>query len=264
MALMDFLVKVLCESPDDKPKRGSFPRRYIQKDVFKSEHALICPFRTIPDEPGLYMKFLYYLSEGLEKYGAKASDVEYHAHKTGAYILIDCEPLPENNTLTLSGAYSTIMNSERNDETFKKIAESVDHATMKTLGGKYELTNVAIRNGFYSRIWEVYRNDLEWENRDDIKRLCEEQKCCPFVTAEYKDSVEPCLVMIYSDPIRLQTGTPQYFKESFQQYVDNKMPHDKVKVRFDTLIWSEIHDNNKLLTYDPASWFFFNGCKFKD
>ena len=70
--------------------------------------------------------------------------------------------------------------------------------------------------------------------------------------------------MIYSDPIRLQTGTPQYFKESFQQYVGNKMPHDKVKVRFDTLIWSEIHDNNKLLTYDPASWFFFNGCKFKD
>ena len=54
------------------------------------------------------------------------------------------------------------------------------------------------------------------------------------------------------------------FKESFQQYVDNKMPHDNVKVRFDTLIWSEIHDNNKLLTYDPASWFFFNGCKFKD
>lgn len=50
-----------------------------------------------------------------------------------------------------------------------KIAESVDYATMKTLGGKYELTNVAIRNGFYSRIWEVYRNDLEWENRDDIK-----------------------------------------------------------------------------------------------
>ena len=45
---------------------------------------------------------------------------------------------------------------------------------------------------------------------------------------------------------------------------DNKMPHDNVKVRFDTLIWSEIHDNNKLLTYDPASWFFFNGCKFKD
>lgn len=264
MALIDFLVKVLCESPDDRPKRGSFPRRYIQKDVFKSEHALICPFRTIPDEPGLYMKFLYYLSEGLEKYGAKASDVEYHAQKTGAYILIDCEPLPENNTLTLSGAYSTIMNSDRNDETFKKIAESVDYATMKTLGGKYELTNVAIRNGFYSRIWKVYRNDLEWENRDDIKRLCEEQKCCPFVTAEYKDSVEPCLVMIYSDPIRLQTGTPQYFKESFQQYVDNKMPHDKVKVRFDTLIWSEIHDNNKLLTYDPASWFFFNGCKFKD
>ena len=71
-------------------------------------------------------------------------------------------------------------------------------------------------------------------------------------------------MMIYSDPIRLQTGTPQYFKESFQQYVDNKMPHDNVKVRFDTLIWSEIHDNNKLLTYDPASWFFFNGCKFKD
>ena len=32
------------------------------------------------------MKFLYYLSEGLEKYGAKASDVEYHAQKTGAYI----------------------------------------------------------------------------------------------------------------------------------------------------------------------------------
>lgn len=71
MALIDFLVKVLCESPDDKPKRGSFPRRYIQKDVFKSDHALICPFRTIPDEPGLYMKFLYYLSEGLEKYGLK-------------------------------------------------------------------------------------------------------------------------------------------------------------------------------------------------
>lgn len=68
MALIDFLVKVLCESPDDKPKRGSFPRRYIHKDVFKSDHALICPFRTIPDEPGLYMKFLYYLSEGLEKY----------------------------------------------------------------------------------------------------------------------------------------------------------------------------------------------------
>ena len=56
MALIDFLVKVLCESPDDKPKRGSFPRRYIQKDVFKSEHALICPFRTIPDEPGLYIE----------------------------------------------------------------------------------------------------------------------------------------------------------------------------------------------------------------
>ena len=92
MALIDFLVKVLCESPDDKPKRGSFPRRYIHKDVFKSDHALICPFRTIPDEPGLYMKFLYYLSEGLEKYGAKASDVEYHAQKTGAYILMDCEP----------------------------------------------------------------------------------------------------------------------------------------------------------------------------
>lgn len=61
------------------------------------------------------------------------------------------------------------MNSDRNDETFKRIAEGVDYATMKTLGEKYELTDVAIRNGFYSRIWEVYRNDLEWENSEDIK-----------------------------------------------------------------------------------------------
>ena len=68
MSIKDFLVKVLCESSDDKPKRGSLPRRYIQEDVFKSDYALICPSRTIPDEPGLYMKFLYYLSEGLEKY----------------------------------------------------------------------------------------------------------------------------------------------------------------------------------------------------
>lgn len=263
MALIDFLVKVLCESPDEKPRR-LFHRQKGPVDEYKPDNVLICPYFTTPKVSGLYVKFLYYLSEGLEKYGAKASDVEYHARDEGAYILMDCEPLPENNTLTLSGAYSTIMNSDRNDETFKKIAESVDNATMKIFGEKYELTDVAIRNGLYSRIWEVYRNDLEWENREDIKRLCEEQKCCPFVTAEYKDSVEPCLVMIYSDPIRLQTGTPQYFKESFQQYVDNKMPHDNVKVRFDTLIWSEIHDNNKLLTYDPASWFFFNGCKFKD
>lgn len=57
MAFIDFLVKVLCESPDEKPRR-LFHRQKGPVDEYKPDNVLICPYFTIPKVSGLYVKFL--------------------------------------------------------------------------------------------------------------------------------------------------------------------------------------------------------------